>query len=449
VKRGHLLLAMLAPLCLAAAPASLTGDWDGTITLPDGAALPLVLRMTKDGARVDSPSQHATGMPATVTRHDHAVTIVLMDGRAHFSGTLAPDRSAMDGFYVQGGVQAPAHFALRNACTVAPTPVHPQEPAPPFQYVVQEVSFLGADGVRLAGTLTRPPGGGKFPAVVLIGGSGPVTRDESVAGHRVFLVLADYLTRAGIAVLRYDKRGNGASAGNYADTKLATFAEDAQDAFTWLRGQSFVGKTGLIGHSEGAEIAPVIADHDPKVAFVVLLAPPALPGATLVVAQMQAMLRASGVKPDQLAANTALERQVLAAAQMDNPAAARAEVIKLLVAHGMDAPRAAAEASAATTPAYRSLLAADPTKALQALRAPTLALVGDKDLQVPSAQNLPALRGDLAANKAASIIVLPGLNHLLQPAKTGLPSEYGQIPVAIAPSALDRLTKWILATAKP
>jgi hypothetical protein len=337
-----------------------------------------------------------------------------------------------------------AHFTRRAPGAAAPVPDRPQTPHPPFPYQVRDVSFAGGAGEMLAGTLSQPPGAGPFPAVVMIAGSGPQNRDETVEGHKIFLVIADRLTRAGIAVLRYDKRGVGGSKGSYVTATTADFAADAEAAAGWLRTQPGIGKLGLIGHSEGAEIAPIVANEDPKVAFVVLLSAPGLDGAQTILSQQRAVLLASGASPAEVEAKEALEQRVLEAVRAaPDPAAAQAAAAKTLAEAGVPAEQAAAEARQVASPWYRQFLDDDPAPALRKLRQPTLVVAGSKDLQVLPDLNLPVIRAALASNKATKIVEFDGLNHLLQPATTGAPSEYGTIPITVDPAALDLITDWV------
>ena len=340
--------------------------------------------------------------------------------KAEFDGSLSPDCGTLAGPFRQGGMEMKASFKRRQAGASAPVRERPQTPQPPFSYDVADVSI--ADGpVTLAGTLTVPRGRGPFPAVVMIAGSGPQNRDETVEGHRIFLVLADRLTRQGIAVLRYDKRGVGQSTGSYANATQRDFTADAAAALGWLRRHPGidVAKVGLMGHSEGAEIAPAVADADGHVAFTVLLSAPAETGVETIASQAKAIALASGVPAATATANDALERRLLTAvAAAPDSASAEHAATEILTKAGMPADRAAVQAKGVALPWYRAFLNDDPLPALEHLKVPTLVIAGSKDLQVLPGRNLPLIRRALAGNKNAQIVELPGLNHLLQPAKT-------------------------------
>jgi pimeloyl-ACP methyl ester carboxylesterase len=247
-------------------------------------------------------------------------------------------------------------------------------------------------------------------------------------------------------VLRYDKRGIGDSKGDYASATGADFAADASGALAWLRDQPGIsaGNVGLIGHSEGAEIAPEVANADAKVAFVVLLAAPAVPGAEIIAAQQKAILLAGGVAPAEVEKKNAIERRLLGEVRRaPDEASAINAATAVLRSAGVPSDAAAAEARQVASPWFRAFLNDDPAPALRLLRQPVLVISGSKDLQVLPDQNLPVIRKALAGNKGAKIVELPGLNHLLQPAKTGAPSEYGTIATSVDPAALDLISEWV------
>lgn len=434
----------------AAAVCSPTGDWDGSLTVPAGIKLPLVLHLKDTGSTIDSPDQNARGIAVEVSATGNSLSVVMPSTKAQFTGTLSPDCSTLAGPFRQGGMEMKASFKRRQAGAAAPVLDRPQTPQPPFPYDFMDVSVPNED-VTLAGTLTLPKGNGPFPAVVMIAGSGPQNRDETVEGHRIFFVIADRLTRRGIAVLRYDKRGVGKSTGSYSNATQREFTADATAALQWLRQQPRIdaARVGLLGHSEGAEIAPAVADADRHVAFTVLVSAPAETGIETIASQAKAIALSNGVSAATATANNALERRLLTAvAAAQDSIAAEHSATDILVKAGMPTDRAAVKAKGLASPWYRAFLNDDPLPALQKLTAPTLVIAGSKDLQVLPDRNLPLIRRALAGNKKAKIVELPGLNHLLQPATTGSPSEYGTITTSIAPEALDLMTDWILSTAK-
>jgi hypothetical protein len=461
MKRASAVLAAAAALAFAAdaagqtpapaappGPAVLEGDWAGQI---DTGALKLRLVLhvhTADGrtvATLDSPDQGAAGLPATVTVQAGHVRLTAAGANGAFEGDLAEDGATLKGQWSG----APTTLSRLAAGQTVAAPRRPQTPVKPYPYREELVSYPGGTAtVRLAATLTLPQGKGPFPAVVLIAGSGPNARDEQVLGHALFLVLADHLTRQGIAVLRFDKRGVGQSSGDYASATSTDFAADAEAGVAYLRTRPEIDarRLGLIGHSEGGVIAPMVAAGDRGIAFLVLMAGPGVPGDQIIMAQSKAIAAASGAPTAAMEAGEALERRFLDAVMAAKDQASAEAAIRTVL-KGAGVPDAAVEiqVKAAASPWYRFYLAYDPAPALRRLRIPVLALIGSKDLQVPAEQNLPALRAALAADPQAEAAEMPGLNHLFQEARTGSPAEYGQIEQTLSPAALDRIAGWILA----
>lgn len=318
-------------------------------------------------------------------------------------------------------------------------------------YTQRDILFDNISGHnRLAGTLSVPNGKGPFPAVVLISGTGQNTRDEDVLGHKVFLILADAFNRNGIAVLRYDKRGVGGSSGNYDAATTADFASDAQAAVAWLKTQPEIDakRIGVLGHSEGGIIAPAVAAADGSVAFVVMIAGPCIRGDKLFVLQSAMTAKVYGAPEDYIAKRKVFDEELYKAimsAPSESVALARA---KALVAQGVadkvvDANEAETLAQDGTSPWERYFLAYDPAPTLARLKMPVLALNGSLDVQVPAKENLAAAREALKNNPNATVTELPGMNHLLQDAKTGAPSEYIDIEETISPTALKIITDWL------
>jgi pimeloyl-ACP methyl ester carboxylesterase len=429
------------------------GDWKGTLSV-NGRELRLQVHIVKDTAgalsgTLDSLEQGAKGLALSgVTSDGKALSFDLPAASGHFVGLW--NGTAWAGQWSQGGVALA--LALEPGA-FAPTPAanRPQTPKPPFPYQSVDVSFDGGGGAKLAGTLTLPPGAGPFPAVVLISGSGPNDRDETIKDHKPFAVIADALTRRGIAVLRYDKRGVGKSTGDYQAATSADFADDAGAAVRFLRGRSDIagGKVGLIGHSEGGLIAPMVAAKDPRLAFVVLLAGPAVSGAEILKLQVRAKAEAAGAPPAEVDKRVAFEARLLAALGGKDEAAAKAAIDQVLAeTPGLDPNVAAASRQLAGSAWFRGFVAYDPVPALRRLKIPVLALYGDKDFQVPPAANAAPMTAALKGDKDATVTVLPGLNHLFQLADTGLDDEYGTIEETMSPAALDRIGAWVVGHAK-
>jgi uncharacterized protein len=446
------------PLILArgvAAPrpvvSGLDGSWDGVLGV---GAIPLHLTLhvrTGPGgtaAWLDSIDQLVYGLAVNSIQRDGAdVRFTLTAPLGSFAGTLASDQQGLAGHWTQGGNTTPLTFTRRAPGAKPAGSLRPQTPVKPYPYREEEVAFDNAAAhVRLAGTLTLPQGAGPFPAVVLVAGSGPNTRDEPIFGHQIFLVLADHLTRHGIAVLRFDKRGTGTSTGDYAKATTTDFAADVEAGMAFLRARQDIDARhiGLIGHSEGGLIVPIVAARDPRTAFIVMMAGPGVDGAAVWSEQLRLILKAAGATDAQIATASAERTQqiaILRAEKDPEKAAARLRAIA-----PPDMPKAAVDALVAqiNTDWFREFFDYDPAPTLRQVHCPVLALDGAKDLQVSAAQNLPAIRAALANNPDAKVEELPGLNHLFQTANTGGIAEYGQIEETIAPLAMDTITTWVL-----
>jgi len=341
----------------------------------------------------------------------------------------------------------------------------PQEPKPPFPYESVEVTFENkAANATLAGTLTLPKGSGPFPCVVLVTGSGPQDRDEALLGHRPFLVLSDYLTRHGLAVLRYDDRGVAKSTGKFATATSDDFADDALAGLEFLKTRKEIDakKIGIAGHSEGGLIAPMCAAKSKDVAFIVLLAGTGIRGAELLPIQSKLIAVASGT-PEAEAERQAKESSaifaMMVAGKSDSEVkeAIRVAVLKQLALEPetKDLPEAERKKKADQlveeqsgelfSSWFRRFLVLDPRESLKKVTCPVLAVNGEKDLQVPSLVNLPQIEKTLrdSGNKDVMIIEFAGLNHLFQTCKTGSPTEYPQIEETFAPVALEGVTDWI------
>ena len=336
--------------------------------------------------------------------------------------------------------------------TPAP-PARPQEPQPPLPYRTEDISYPSGD-LTLAGTLTLPEGAGPFAAVVMITGSGAQDRDEAVAGHRPFLVLADALTRAGYAVLRTDDRGVGGAGGDYSRATYEGLAGDVLAGVAHLAARPEIdpARIGLFGHSEGGYLAPLAAREAPgAVAFTVLMAGPAVSGEDMLVRQNELLLARAGSPPEQVEAQVAYLRELavlLRAEEYDRATElTRARIVEqataLPPAQRPTPEQVDAQVSALISPVVRALVTYDPTAALVELSVPVLAFYGEKDLQVDAEQSRPRAVELLSGGPDATVVTLPGLNHLMQPADTGSPAEYAGIETTVAPEVLDLVTGWL------
>jgi hypothetical protein len=434
-----------------APPSDIDGAWIGTLDV-GAAKLRMVFHITNtaDGlaATADSPDQGATGIPVTsVTRDGASLKLEMKQIGGVFQGKISEDHASIVGTWSQGGSGFPL-VLKRVKDTSELERRRPQNPVKPYPYHEEEVSYDNKlQGDRLAGTLTIPQGKGPFPAVLLITGSGPQDRDESLMGHKPFLVLSDFLTRQGIVVLRVDDRGVGKSTGDFAAATTADFATDVEAGVAFLKRRSEVDpqRIGLIGHSEGADIAPMVAARNHDVGFIVMMAGSGVPGDQLLVEQILLISEASGLKKEAAEKNAAEEREILALVVKEkDPAKLKQELHEKLRGQSNE-PQLGAQIAALMSPWFRYFLTYDPADALRKVTCPVLALSGEKDLQVPPKQNLPAIRKALedGGNKNFEIVELPGLNHLFQTAETGAPSEYSTIEETLSPVALEKIASWI------
>jgi len=411
---------------------------------------------------MDSPDQGAKGIPVQkVSIEQDSIFLNIPAIGGSYKGKLAgPDK--IDGVLKQGAQAMP--ILLTKGEIVAAK--RPQTPVKPYPYEEQEISVVNKEaGITLAGTLTVPTGKGPHPAVILLSGSGPQDRDQTILEHKSFLVLSDYLTRQGFAVLRLDDRGVGKSGGNFSAATIQDFASDATAAYNFLKTQPGITskKIGLIGHSEGASVAAKVAAQIPEVAFVVLMAGSAVPGAELLLAQNKALLQAAGIPREVLEPYLALRKAQFEVAANEPDVFKAADKIRKLqqeaksnfndqqqVQLGFTPQGEQAIVAQLSTPWYKYFLAYNPAATLQKLKAPVLALFGTKDLQVPSHQNMAATENALkaAGHKKYKVQELDGLNHLFQTATTGTVAEYGQLEETLSPVALETIAGWMKQVVK-
>lgn len=440
---------------LATAPqqqtASLGGSWEGNVSV-GGQSLRMVLRVDTSGdaprAAIDSPDQGANGLSVEgLDLRDGTVRFAVPTASARFEGRLSQDGRTITGALTQGGSLPLILTRTAETATVA-RPARPQTPAPPYPYREEEARIpTPTAGVELAGTLTLPQGDGPFPAALLITGSGQQDRDETLFDHKPFAVIADALTRRGVAVLRFDDRGVGGSTGDPIGATTADFAVDAGAAFAWLAAHQGIdaNRVGLIGHSEGGTIAPLVAQAGQPVAFMVLIAGPAVSGAEVLTSQSQRIQQASGLPATIVESNTAIQRRLMEAiAANAGDADAAAEAVRAAAAALPPAAIQNAEQTA-RRPWMRWFVAHDPALSLTAYRGPLLALYGGKDVQVDAQQSATALA---AIRPDARIETFPELNHLMQTATTGLPAEYPTIEETFDPAALQALVDWVVTNSR-
>jgi pimeloyl-ACP methyl ester carboxylesterase len=412
---------------------------------------------------MDSPDQGQTGLPLTsvqVKEDTLVLEAAYMNLRIALPLSGGDERRAV---MEQNGVRS--EIVMRRGTSESALR-RPQEPRGPLPYLQREVVFQSrAQGIRLGGTLTLPTGPGPHPAVVFISGSGAQDRDETVAGHQPFLVLGDHLTRLGYAVLRTDDRGVGASTGNVLHSDISDIADDVRAGIDYLRGVPEIdaGRIGLLGHSEGGYVAPIVAASDDRVAFVLLLGAPALGGRELMLAQRAALTRASGVSPEHVRLDSMMIAEIFAVlaerppddrigATVDSALSAwllmLGEEERSHVSSQLSARTAAADSQSVglwRSSWFKGLFHYDPADDLQKMTVPVFALIGELDLQVPAAQNAERFRALYRGprQQLLSLNTPSGINHMLQPASTGSMEEYMAIEVTIAPVVLQLMEEWL------
>ena len=439
----------------------ITGDWYGELNV-QGTRLPLVFHISRDEAgysgTMDSPKQGAYGLGMDEVNFEKNELKLVSKGLAiEYLGTYEEEDELINGIFKQGGMTLPLDLS-RNAGVVQPEKKEsrPQEPKAPFPYITEDVTFNNsADNITLAGTLSLPEKSGSFPAVVLITGSGPQNRDSEVFNHKPFLVIADHLTRNGIAVLRYDDRGVGESQGDFSAATANELGRDVQAAVDFLASRKEIDKDkiGLIGHSEGGSIAPMVANQSDVVSFLVLLAGQSLRGDRNILLQKKLMEERSGIAD---------------AAFIDRGQKVFGGAYEIILNSEQNDPELTQELTAyfkekygdelsdeqlknivrqLTTPWMKNYLKYDPVQDLEKIKIPVLALFGEKDFQVPPTENSAMLRDALeqAGNQNYEIVVLDDLNHLFQESETGLLHEYDQIEQTISPEVLELISNWVLS----
>ena len=444
----------------------ITGTWQGTLNV-QGTKLEIVFHIEKQlngyTSLMDSPTQGAYGIKTTNTIYENEkLQITAIDLGLFYQATAKND--SITGIFNQNGMP----FPLTLVRTEKKTQLRPQEPKAPFPYKIEEIEFTNAkENINLAGTLTLPQKKEKSSAVILIAGSGPNDRDETIFGHKPFWVLADYLSRNGIAVLRYDKRGVEKSGGEYFTATTQDFADDAEAALNYLKSRKEIDSSsiGLIGHSEGGIIAPMIASQNKDVKFLVLMAGLGVSGIELSLAQNQfAFNKASLSDKEKDSLNEILKKVFTSTDNWTEYVGSEAERSALknelnilwqnlpMKIRGQVTKETFIEKTTANiaTPWFRHFLKVNPPIYLQKLSIPVLAINGEKDTQVDYKSNLSAIESALieGGNIKYEIKTYPNLNHLFQESNTGEIDEYVKIEQTISTKVLSDITKWIEAQIK-
>jgi len=460
--KTKLFIAVLMLLPYSLFSQMIEGSWYG-ILKTEKIELKIVFNISKTdtlySATMDSPDQGVKGIPVSKTEFSNSIVkLFVSSAMVEYSGVFMGDK--IIGTFKQGQATIPLNLSKRPF----EGSKRPQEPRPPFPYSAEEITFDNSKaGIELAGTLTLPKVGKPSAVVILISGSGPQNRDEEIMNHKPFLLWADYLTKRGIGVLRFDDRGIGKSKGNFALATSFDFAEDVNSAVEYLKGRNDLSgvKIGLMGHSEGGIIAPIVASKRNDISFLVLLAAPGIKGSEIIVLQQGLIGKASGVSDAEIDKYSIITRNLYSIIdkERNNPGLKKllSDFIKLNAGAEVPESQINQQVSAITTPWMLTFLNYDPADALTRIKIPLIAINGTKDLQVPYEVNLNALEKSLLAahggnadslKKYVTIKSIQGVNHLFQRTETGLPAEYSKIEETISPEVLELISGWILEKGK-
>lgn len=464
MKKILLIISFLSSLLLHAQ--DISGEWHGKINVM-GTELGFSFDFTKKdnsySGKMNVPQQKAFGIPlSTVAFQDNLLTIRFDPAGMTYTGKLNTD-NIFEGTFSQNGQNLPLNLGREK---IEETKIlRPQEPKAPFPYNMEEVTFENKkDKITLAGTFTYPKNE-NFPVVILISGSGPQNRNSEIFGHKSFWVIADYLTRNGIGVLRVDDRGVEQSQGDPSVATSYDFATDVEAAVAFLKNKNGVNskKIGLLGHSEGGMIAPIVASKDKTINFIVLLAAPGIPCDQLLLEQSYLIGKASGMSEEELNKTKAINLSaynLIKSEKSDAEVKKELEVIfeKLFSENPEFSKLSEAEKKQATaqqvepliSPWYRNFIRFNPQVYLEKVKCPVFVLNGEKDLQVPSTINTQGIQSALnkGGNKKVTVKQYPTLNHLFQEAQTGLVEEYASIEQTFFPGALTDIKDWILTQTK-
>ena len=457
------IITLALPVGAQVSTPNVEGNWFAILPVR-GIEIRLVLRIEKTAngytARFDSPDQGARNLPIdSIVLDGNKLSFVASKFAISYEGTLTEKGDEISGTFKQGVGATPMIF---KRTAMAPEFNRPQDPKKPYPYNEEEVSYRNEkDKIKITGTLTLPRGDGPYPVVLLITGSGSQDRNETIAGHRPFLVLADYLTRNGIAVLRVDDRGVGGTDRGSLSATSENLAGDVLAGVDFLKQRKEIDPKmiGLIGHSEGGMIAPMVAAHSEDVAFIVLLAGLGQRGEDVIYTQLELIHKAQETPSDMLAHIIALSRRIHAVIKTETDEKRLEQRInEVIAAYGgklSDLEKRSFEPAAWASqtfipvyksPWYRYFIMFDPFPVLKNVKVPVLALNGEHDLQVGWKENLDLIAAGLKAggNKDFTTKAFPNLNHLFQTSQTGLLSEYSQIEETISPEVLKTVSDWIV-----
>jgi pimeloyl-ACP methyl ester carboxylesterase len=453
-------LVLLLAIAGGAWAQSVEGIWQGTVEA-NGATLRLAFHISQDAkgslaARWDSIDQGAMDQPVRRTVFDAGKLHLEINAVTKYDGTLSADGAEIVGTLTQG---SPIPLRLKRVDKVEAI-IRPQTPKGPFPYDSEDVTYRNkAAGITLAATLTLPRGAGPFAAALMITGSGPQDRDETMMSHKPFWVIADYLTRRGIAVLRIDDRGMGKSTGNSTRTTMSEMADDVLTGVEYLKGRREIDakRIGVIGHSEGGVVGPLAAARSSDISFVVMLGGTGVTGEQVLSLQSELVMRANGGSGAGIAENHKVQEMMFNILRDTKGESDDTVVVaKLRDAWAKfpglteDQRKAAAqpmnaEIARVSSREMRSFILLDPAEALRKVKAPVLAMNGSRDVQVSPEQNLPAIATALAAggNHDFEVIEIPGLNHMFQKCRSCSASEYGDLDETFSPTALEIMGEWL------
>ena len=425
------------------------GDWQGEINISEKQKIALIFHINKNNqnyqASVDVPAQQQFGLPFNkITINNNEINLLLDIAKIKYQGKLTIDagKKTIIGTYSQGSFSAPLNLQVTNqVITRVKKPQEPNESISKLPYTIEQVQFNHPTlGHSLSGTLTLPKEN-ITKVAILLSGSGPTTRDEDVAGHKIFLVLADKLSRQGIAVLRYDDRGVGKSTGNFNLATSADFASDANAAFQFIKADSRFqqSKIGFIGHSEGGLIGAISASQNPDVGFFISLAGPGTSGEQILIDQSLRIQKLMGVPEKTLQKDHQLQKTLIRAIKQG---ISSNELSDLMMANGITEKQAKAQASQMTSPWFKYFIKTDAKTFLAKLKLPVLALNGGLDAQVLAKENIAGIQQAIPL-KYLTTRVYPKLNHLFQPAITGLPQEYSKSEITFSQQVIDDMVRWL------
>ena len=429
--------------------AQIEGYWKGEIdlgTLKLEMAFNITAIENGFSATLDVPAQGAFDFPVDETTFkDEHLQLTMSSMDASYLGTLK--EGAIEGEFTQRGMTFPLN--LTKAEKKEQKKARPQDPQPPFNYHIEEVTFVNEkEGNTLVGTLTIPKGEGPFPAMVLVSGSGQQDRDEELMNHRPFWVIADYCALHGIAVLRYDDRGIGGSTGEVENATSMDFSYDAEAAFDYLRNRKEINasKVGILGHSEGGVINFMVSARRPEVAFLISLAGPSVNGIEVLKEQQAAILRTSGMSEEAIQFSGNANAQMFDIVEASNDRVEADTLIRqLLKGWGYNEELTEQTVGQMTSAWMYFFLKYDPAEAIVKTKCPALLLNGSKDLQVIASQNLPGYEKIIAEYGKTNLTLreLPDLNHLFQHCETGSPNEYFEIEETISPEVLEMIVGFV------